>query len=90
MSARWLFHGVFTGAELDKVDERLDALEGRARAVENDLDQEVAALRNDVRRLELVNRALLDVCLERGLVSHEAFKAKLSSIGANDAPRGAH
>lgn len=81
MSARWLFHGVFTGAELDKVDERLTALEDRAREFENDLDDDVIALRNDVRRLELLNKALIDLCIERGVLTQESLKAKMLSIG---------
>jgi hypothetical protein len=85
--SRWLFNDWFTAAELDHVDARFDEAVHRNDARHGRNEDVLRELRGDVGRLALLTRALVELCVERGVLTRQQLKQKMLEIDLLDGRR---
>lgn len=77
---RFFLHDFFTAADLNAVDETLQAHETRS----DDILRRVRDLERDLGICVLLSRGLADLCIERGILTKEQLSSRISDIDLLD------
>lgn len=71
-------------ANLDALEAQTDTLSQRMASVDASADARIAALERRVAELALVNRTLVDLLVASGVVTSDAFDARLRALDLED------
>lgn len=82
--SRYFLNGIFTGHELDRIDERLEQDQLQRDEELQDVSEELGALRADFERLALLTRSLAELCLEKGVLSKDELKTRMFELDLAD------
>jgi|JI6StandDraft_1071083.scaffolds.fasta_scaffold156284_3 hypothetical protein len=82
--SRYFLNGIFTGQELDAIDERLEQEQLQREEETQGISEEIGELRADFERLALLTRSLAELCLEKGVLSKDELKQRMLELDLAD------
>lgn len=82
--SRYFLNGIFTGQELDRIDERLEQEQLLRDEEQQEISEEIGQLRADFERLALLTRSLAELCLEKGVLSKDELKTRMFELDLAD------
>ena len=85
--SRYFLNGIFTGHELDRIDERLEQDQRAREEEQQEISEEIGQLRADFERLALLTRSLAELCLEKGVLSKDELKTRMLELDLADGQR---
>jgi len=81
---RYFLHDFWTAREFDQLDEELERARIRSAHHQDQLLTQLEDLERDIGRLTLTVRALVDVCLAKGLFEKGELTSRMKRIDLSD------
>jgi hypothetical protein len=81
---RYLMHDFFTASEFDRLDHTISQQRFAASRLTHKMRNRMQELESEVDRLTLLTHALMNVCLQKKLMTAEEIKAMVREVDLSD------
>lgn len=82
--SRFFFHDFWTAREFDRVDRQLRMQSAADRRTRGELRERVKELEDDLGRMALLTRAMLDACLQKGVLTRDEITGMMMKADLAD------